>query len=74
MIYKFFEMTNKMVAEGMVTIRERKFYYEFWSDTSDVMVKIFHRGKKGDFTEFLRNDKLGLKQEMETALSKAKFL
>jgi hypothetical protein len=67
-------MTNKMVAEGNVTIRDRKFYYEFWSDTSDIMVKIFHHGKKGDFTEFIRNDKLNLKQEMETALSKAKFL
>ncbi|MEP7262985.1 MAG: hypothetical protein ABI772_00730 [Bacteroidota bacterium] len=65
-------MTKKMVADGSVTIREKKFFYEFWSDSSDVTVKIFLSGKKGESTEYIRDDKINLKKEMEAALLAAK--
>ncbi len=65
-------MTKKMVADGNVSIREKKFFYEFWSDSGDVTVKLFLHGKKGESTEFIRDDKLNLKKEMETALLAAK--
>ncbi len=65
-------MVNKMVSDGNVSIREKKFFYEFWSDGSDVKVKIFLHGKKGECVEYIRDDKLSLKKEMEAALAEAK--
>lgn len=65
-------MVNKMVSDGTVSIREKKFFYEFWSDGTDVKVKIFFNGKKGDCAEYLRDDKVNLKKEMEAALVSAK--
>jgi hypothetical protein len=67
-------MKNKMVADGSVTIRDKKFYYEFWSDSAQVMVKLFRSGKKGEAIEFLRNDKINLKKDMEAALVNARML
>jgi hypothetical protein len=63
-------MEKKKVADGNVVIRERTFYYEFWSNNEDVIVKLFHYGKKGDMTEFKRYQTKYLKQDMENALVK----
>jgi len=63
-----------MVADGSVTIRERSFHYEFWSDNAQVTIKIFHRGKKGESTDFIRHDIINLKKEMEAALVNARVL
>jgi hypothetical protein len=65
-------MVNKMVADGVVSIREKKFFYEFWSDGTDVKVKIFFNGKKGESTEYIRDEKSSMKKEMEEALINAK--
>lgn len=67
-------MKKKMVSDGSVTISDKKFYYEFWSDNSDVTVKIFHSGKKGNSIDYVRNDKLGLKKEMELNLRSAHII
>jgi hypothetical protein len=61
-------MERKMVASGNVSIRERSFHYEFWSNNEEVTVKIYHHGRKGDVTQFCRHDRHSLKKEMEDAL------
>jgi hypothetical protein len=66
-------MVNRMVSDGVVSIREKKFFYEFWSDGNDVKVKIFFSGKKGECAEYIRDDKMSLKKEMEAALVAAKY-
>ena len=63
-------MEKKKVADGNVVIRERTFYYEFWSNNHDIIVKLFHHGRKGDLTEFNRHQTKYLKQDMENALVK----
>jgi hypothetical protein len=63
-------MEKKKVADGNVVIRDRSFYYEFWSNNEDIVVKIFHHGRKGELTEFNRHQKKYLKQDMEDALLK----
>lgn len=63
-------MEKKKVADGNVVIRERTFYYEFWSDNRDIIVKLFHYGRNGDMTEFKRLQTKFLKQDMEDALVK----
>jgi len=54
--------------EGRVEIREAKYSYEFYSDNLNVFVKIYHPGVKGDVTIFTRNDKVGLKADMDMAM------
>ena len=61
-------MEKKKVADGNVVIRNRTFYYEFWSNNEDVTVKLFHYGRNGDSTEFKRLQTKYLKQDMENAL------
>lgn len=61
-------MESKKVTDGNVEIHERTFYYECWSDNSDVTIKIFHQGKIGKVTKFNRQNKLPLKEEMTYAL------
>ncbi|MEO5570286.1 MAG: hypothetical protein ABIT08_02495 [Bacteroidia bacterium] len=63
-------MEKKKVADGNVVIRDRSFYYEFWSNNVDITVKIFHYGRKGDNTEFNRHQNKYLKLDMENALLK----
>jgi hypothetical protein len=61
-------MKKVKVAEGQVEIRDKKYFYEFYSDNEDVFVKIYHPGKNGDVTQFKRNDKVNLKTDMDAAL------
>jgi hypothetical protein len=61
-------MEKVKVADGSVVIRDKKYHYEFYSDNKNVFVKIFHPGKRGDVTQFKRNDKVGLKVDMDNAL------
>jgi hypothetical protein len=61
-------MEKKKVADGNVVIRERTFYYEVWSNNEDIMVRLFHYGRRGESTEFKRHKTKYLKQDMENAL------
>lgn len=61
-------MGKVKIADGQVEIRDHKYQYEFYTDNKDVYVKIHHPGRKGDVTEFIRNDKLGLKNDMDQAM------
>jgi hypothetical protein len=62
-------MSKKVkVADGRVEIRDSKYQYELYSDNKNVFVKIFHPGRMGDVTEFIRNDKINLKVDMDNAL------
>ena len=61
-------MKKIKVAEGSVLMNDKKYRYEFHSDNKDSFVTIFHPGIKGEQTHFKRNDKIGLKAEMEKAL------
>ena len=67
-------MAKKMVAEGRVVLRDKAFFYEFWSDNLQVNIKIYRHGNKGESIEFIRHDTLNLKNEMEVALVNAKVL
>ena len=67
-------MVKKLVAEGRVVLRDKAFFYEFWSNNLDVTIRIYHQGKKGKHTEFVRLDTNNLKNEMEFALMNAKIL
>jgi hypothetical protein len=62
------KMKRIKIAEGNVEIRETKFHYEFFTDNKNVFVVIHHPGKKGGFTEFMRNDKVNLKTDMDISL------
>ena len=64
-------MKKVKVAEGSVLMNDKKYRYEFYSDNKDGFVTIFHPGIKGEQTQFKRNDKLGLKAEMEKALTES---
>ncbi len=66
-------MDRKLVASGAVVLREKSYHYEFWSNNVDITVKMFHRGKTGDSTEFTRSSNAPLKKEMEDALVNAQF-
>ena len=66
-------MENKLVSSGSVILRTKTYYYEMWSDNADVRVKIFHKGKKGDYTEFVRGRTESLKAEMDNALKRDKI-
>ena len=67
-------MVKKMVAEGRVVLRDKAFFYEFWSNNLDVTIRIYHQGKTGKHKEFVRLDTNNLKNEMEFALMNAKIL
>ena len=41
-------MVKKMVAEGRVVLRDKAFFYEFWSNNLDVTIRIYHQGKKAN--------------------------
>jgi hypothetical protein len=62
-------MKRTLVAEGNVEMNDKKYRYEFHSDNKDGYVKIFHPGVKGNVTQFKRNDKIGLRLDMENALT-----
>ena len=61
-------MKKVKIAEGNVEIREKKFHYEFYTDNKNVFVVIHHPGKNGDTTQFIRNDKVNLKTDMDKSL------
>ena len=61
-------MKKVKVADGDVEIRDKKYHYEFYSDNINVFVKIYHPGKNGEVTQFVRNDKINLKADMDNAL------
>ncbi|HRH65517.1 MAG TPA: hypothetical protein PLU53_04425 [Bacteroidia bacterium] len=67
-------MKKKMVAEGRVVLRDKAFFYEFWSDNLQVTIKIYRNGNKGECIEFIRCNTLNLKNEMEAALVNARVL
>ena len=56
------------MADGDVQLRDKKYHYEFYSDNVLVFVKIYHAGKNGEITQFIRNDKINLKTDMDNAL------
>ena len=61
-------MEKKKVADGSVKIRTKSYYYEFWSDNEDIIIKVFHHGRKGENIEFSRHHRKSIKQDMEDAL------
>ncbi len=61
-------MKRSKITEGKVEIRDKKYQYEFYSDNKNVFVIIHHPGKNGDVTQFIRNDKVNLKTDMDNAL------
>lgn len=63
-----------MVSDGRVVIREKPFHYEIWSDNSDVTVKIYRQGNKGENIEYVRDDRMNLKNGMEAALVHAQVI
>jgi hypothetical protein len=67
-------MQRKMVANGTVVLQNRSFHYECWSNNSDIIIKMFHNGKSGNSSEFVRKSKGGLKVEMEQSLIDDKVL
>jgi hypothetical protein len=66
-------MQGKKITEGKVEIRDKKYLFEFYSDNTNVYVVIHHPGKNGGMTKFTRNDKVGIKIDMENALKGSGF-
>lgn len=62
-----------LIKQGIFEFNGHQLKYEFFSNKVDVIVNIFHPSLKNGSTQFIRNDKLRLKDDMENALYRDGF-